>query len=91
MKNNFENYLIDKGYSKKTPTGHPSTVYDYIKRINKVAEWEGMSWESMAKIAGQVRQKYDLGGDNEALGTTSHNAVICALRQFEEFCQEEKK
>ena len=44
MKEAFENYLTVRGYSKVTPSGHPSTVYDYCRRIDFVAKEEGVSW-----------------------------------------------
>jgi hypothetical protein len=32
----FRDYLISEGYKQTTPSGHPSTVYDYCKRIEFV-------------------------------------------------------
>ena len=40
IKKQFERYLISKGYSQTTPSGNPSTVYDYIKRIDKICKFE---------------------------------------------------
>ena len=34
----FKNWLVDKGYKEYTPSGNPSTAYDYVKRINFVIE-----------------------------------------------------
>ena len=34
----FENYLIKEGYSQYTPSGNPSTVYDYCRRVERVCE-----------------------------------------------------
>jgi len=31
MLERFKTYLIKKGYSEFTPSGKPSTVYDYIR------------------------------------------------------------
>lgn len=85
MEEKFKIFLIAKGYKEYTPTGNPSTVYDYIKRIKKVCEWENMNWKLLAANIIKIRLQYDIGGIKEKQGKKSHNAVICALRQFEEF------
>ena len=36
MLEKFMKYLIQQGYSEYTPSGNPSTVYDYAKRIQKI-------------------------------------------------------
>lgn len=85
FKKQFEEYLISKGYKKTTPSGNPSTVYDYIKRINKVCEWENITWNQLADNIQTVVRKYDIGGEKETLGMISHNSVINALRRFYDF------
>lgn len=39
----FELYLIRQGFSVRTPSGNPSTVYDYCKRVNRVCADENWS------------------------------------------------
>ena len=34
MRTAFETYLIGRGYKTETPTGRPSTVYDYILNLH---------------------------------------------------------
>lgn len=85
MKKQFEEYLINKGYKQTTPSGHPSTVYDYIKRIDKVCEWEDMTLKQLADSIQKIVHQYDIGGEKENLGKVSHNAVINALRRFYDF------
>ena len=85
MKKQFEKYLIDKGYKQLTPSGNPSTVYDYIKRIDKICEIENINWQQLADNIQTVLEEYDIGGIKEELGKKSHNAVINALRRFSEF------
>ena len=60
MKKEFQDYLINQGYSIKTPSGNPSTVYDYQKRIDKVCEWEGYTWETLANNIGRIVVMYDI-------------------------------
>ena len=89
MKKSFEKYLIDQGYSLRTPSGNPSTVYDYQKRIDKVCEWEGYpNWETLAVNISRIVAMYDVGGVKVDLGNTSHRAVINALKQFKMFLQQ---
>lgn len=85
MNKQFKEYLIKKGYKQITPSGNPSTVYDYIKRIDKVCEWENMTWQQLANNIQEILPQYDTGGKKENLGKQSHNSVINALRRFSEF------
>lgn len=85
MKKQFEEYLISKGYKQTTPSGNPSTVYDYIKRVDKICQWEDVSWQQLANDIDEILPQYDIGGKKEDLGKKSHNAVINALRRFSEF------
>ena len=86
MKEQFRQFLVNKGYKVVTPSGNPSTVYDYLKRIDKVCEWELIdNWTNLAKNITEIRLQYESSGEKSELGARSHNAVICALRQFEEF------
>jgi hypothetical protein len=85
VKKQFENYLIEQGYSITTPAGNPSTVYDYGKRIEKICEWENTTWNGLAANIGIILPKYEIGGIKETFGSKSHNAVRNALRRFSEY------
>ena len=85
MKQEFRNFLVKQGYKLTTPSGNPSTVYDYLKRIDKVCEWENTSWEGLAKNIEIIVQLYDVGGKKETLGNKSHRAVINALKRYQEY------
>jgi hypothetical protein len=85
MREDFERFLIVNGYKTQTPSGNPSTVYDYIKRIDKVCEWENLTWNSLSNQIAAIVRTYDAGGAKEDLGKTSHNAVINALKRFAEY------
>ena len=74
MRKQFEDYLIKQGYAVKTPSGKPSTVYDYIKRIDKVCEIESITWHNLAMNISEVVIQYDSGGCKENIGKQS-NAV----------------
>ena len=85
MIENFKTYLIQQGYSEITPSGNPSTVYDYAKRIQKICERESISIIELAKGISSYVAKYDSYGDEAEFGSKSHNAYISALKKFEEF------
>lgn len=85
MKNKFKTYLINQGYKQTTPSGRPSTVYDYIKRIDSVCIQENESWASLAQKIDSIVQEYDKGGCKEYLGQKSHRAVINSLKRYAEF------
>lgn len=87
MKKDFEAFLIREGYKTHTPSGHPSTVYDYIKRIDMICEWEHTNWNGLAEKVDLILPIYEEDGNKAHLGRKSHNAVRCALRCFHRFCQ----
>lgn len=81
----FKDYLIENGYREYTPSGHPSTVYDYIKRIEKVLWSERISIFELNETIDSICEEYDVGGSKENLGNASHRAVINALKQYRNF------
>ncbi len=87
LEKRFEKYLIEQGYKKTTPSGHPSTVYAYIKSINNICEWENITINSLADNIGRIVSEYDIGGAKEEYGYKSHNTVINALKSFERFVE----
>ena len=62
MKEQFKAYLTKQGYSITTPAGNPSTVYDYVKRVNKACEWENTTWTGLASNVNNIAAMYDIGG-----------------------------
>lgn len=85
MLENFRRYLVQQGYSEYTPSGNPSTVYDYLKRIEKICERERISIKQLSDNIGYYVKKYGTFGSEEDFGKRSHNAFISALKRFEEF------
>lgn len=88
MREKFENYLVSQGYKVKTPSGNPSTAYDYVKRIENICDWEKCNWEDIAKSIDLLVREYDIGGSKEELGNKSHRAVINALKRYREFVKQ---
>lgn len=85
MKEQFKNYLLKKGYAEYTPAGNPSTVYDYMKRIDKVCKIENYSWQKLADNIHYIVHQYDSFGEKADIGNISNRAVINALKRFQEF------
>ena len=86
----FEEYLENKGYSKLTPKGLPSTTYDYShNRIPFVLQIEKVDITQLILNIDYYVSIYDFNGTKEHLGNKSHRAVINALKRFEEFCDSE--
>lgn len=87
MKKAFFDYLVGRGYKQFSESGHPSTAYDYLKRIEQVIAWENYNgWEDVARNIADLCCEYSAGGEKEKFGKISHNSVISALRRFSEFC-----
>ncbi len=85
MKEKFKSYLIKQGYSELTPSGKPSTVYDYIKRVDKICNREKISISNLARNINIYIEKYDSNGTESDFGKKSHHAYINALKRFKEF------
>ena len=85
MINEYEKYLISIGYKQTTPSGHPSTVYQYLKAIRKVCDEEGINLIGLKENIRSIILKYDIGGEKEKIGAKSHKTVLNALKRFEEF------
>ena len=77
--------MIEQGYSEFTPSGNPSTAYDYMKRVEKIRSRENLSINELAENINYYVEKYDSNGDDAEFGKRSHNAFINALKRFEEF------
>jgi hypothetical protein len=82
---NFKTYLIKQGYSERTPSGNPSTVYDYGKRVENILERERISILKLAENIDFYVRKYDIDGIEAEYGNKSHRAIINALKRFQDF------
>ncbi|WP_418894713.1 hypothetical protein [Limibacterium fermenti] len=87
MLDKFKKYLIEKGYKLTTPSGNPSTVYDYVNRVRQVCNRENISEETLAQNINLYVKKYDINGQEAEFGKQSHYSVINALKRFEEFTE----
>ncbi len=85
MLEKFKNYLVEQGYSEFTPSGNPSTAYDYMKRVEKICDREGITTKKLADNISFYVAKYGPTGNEAEFGKKSHNAFISALRKFEDF------
>lgn len=86
MLEKFKRFLILNGYSEFKPSGQPSTVYDYTKRIEKICKRERITINQLAENIRFYVERYDTYGSEEDFGRRSHNSFICALKRFQEFC-----
>lgn len=87
MLEDFKKYLIDMGYSEFTPSGNPSTAYDYMKRVNKICSREAITLAHLAENIDLYVEKYGPTGNDSDFGKRSNNAFINALRRFGEFLE----
>lgn len=85
MLDNFSRFLIQHGYREYTPSGNPSTVYDYVKRVEKICERERISIKQLEESISFYVNKYDTFGSEEAFGNQSHRSFINALKRFEDY------
>lgn len=85
LRKEFEDYLVNQGYKKYTPSGNPSTVYAYIKGIDFVCAEEYLDWAELAQNISEVIPRYDWGGTKETQGNKSHRTIINALIRYKRF------
>ena len=84
----YEIWLQNKGYSRVTPSGDPSTTYDYVRRVKQIALEEGMELQELAECIDDILLQYSPGGAKADKGAVSHSAVLNALKQFKNFIDE---
>ena len=90
----FQNYLVQNNYRLYTPSGNPSTVFEYITAVSKVLTIESLNLIDFCMKITSIIKEYDEGGSKEALGRTKHNTWINALKRFSEyihFCLQTEK
>ena len=85
LKNGYKEFLVESGYKEYTPSGLPSTVYQYIDAIEKVCEQEYMDWVGIAKNIEMLVKRYNWGGEKESFGNKGHRTVINAILRYSEF------
>lgn len=88
---NFKSWLIKKGYKQFTPKGYPSTLSDYASRIRYIIWYEKLSsWQDVADNIEKFVIEYDKDGIKSLICKKSHNAVISALKRFNEYLIDKK-
>lgn len=85
MLEKFRTFLIGQEYSEVTPSGKPSTVYDYEKRIKRICERENVSINEFANNIEYYVDQYGPDGKDADFGRKSHNAYISAIRKYAEY------
>ena len=93
MLKNFKDFLIEQGYSEFTPSGKPSTVYDYVKRVEKICDRENITIISMSNNIGFYVERYGPTGyeaefrnytDNELHYSKILSYKVCKYKQITE-------
>ena len=85
MLNQFQAYLVQKGYKEFSISGNPSTAIDYAWRVAKVCEKENYTVKQLADNINTILEQYDPKGEKWTIGRRSHESYINALKQFRKF------
>jgi hypothetical protein len=85
MLNEFQKFLINKGYKEFSSNGSPSTVIDYAWRINKICEKEGITEQQLAEHIDEYSHRYSMSGEMWYISKKSHQSYWNALRNFRKF------
>lgn len=87
----YEKYLILEGKRVTTPSGKPSTVYNYSNAVENVRQSENLDWNELVDQIENIVALYGPGGRKEKEGKKSKCTVINALRAFVRFVMQEDK
>ena len=85
MLNQFQAYLVQRGYREFSINGNPSTAIDYAWRIAKVCEKENYTVKQLADNINTILEQYGDCGQKWTIGRRSHESYINALKQFRKF------
>jgi hypothetical protein len=85
MKEQYAKYLKERGYAEYTPSGRPSTVYNYCVWLDRLCQWENIDWHELSDNIDIIVGLYDVGGEKEEDGKKGNKTVINALKRFSEF------
>ena len=85
MLNQFQAYLVQRGYKEYSINGNPSTAIDYTWRISKICEREGITEQALADRINEYLQIYSPKGDKWILSKRSHQSYWNALRNYRKF------
>lgn len=85
MQAEFKNWLISQGFKEYSASGNRSTVLDYLFRINKICQEEGLTWVMLSNNIDLILPLYETGGEKHQFGKRSHESVLNALRNFKKF------
>ena len=85
MQKEFKLWLVSQGLKEFTDNGTPSTVNDYVGRINRICISENCKWNELANRINKILQEYEKDGEKSSLGKRSHDSVLNALRWFCKF------
>ena len=82
----YSKYLCDKGYSKFSEAGNPSTSYNYPSRVDRICKKEGFpNWDDFGKHILEIIEKYGPDGTEAEYGKQSNGSNFKALQLFYEF------
>lgn len=85
MLNQFQAYLVQRGYREFSINGNPSTAIDYAWRVAKVCEKENYTAKQLADNINTILEQYGPKGEKWTTGRRSHHSYFQALRHFRKF------
>ena len=81
----YQEYLEKRGYSLYTPSGLPSTVFEYRRAVSDIKSYESLNLSDFCTKIDSIISEYDRGGIKEHLGRKKHSTWINALKRFREY------
>lgn len=84
--NGYKLWLIERRYSEFTPSGNPSTIYEYCNAIKNIMKMENIdTWSELPQHINRLVLEYGEGGINEDFGKKKHSTPISALLRFKDY------
>ena len=91
MQNTYTTWLQNQGYSLLTPSGRPSSIYDYLRGIKRVCREENIVLEEAAEHIDELSRLYRRGGQYESIGRKISGSVAASVAQFKKFVAEQAR
>ena len=89
MRKQYEQFLVQHGYSARTGKLQKSTIANYLSALSLAAHLENMTLEQLAANIDTITIAYSQGGPKAETGKLRSRALRSSLVQFSRFVKEQ--
>lgn len=89
MRKQYEQFLVQHGYSDRTGKLQKSTIANYLSALSLATELENMTLEQLAANIDTITIAYSQGGPKAETGKLRSRALRASLVQISRFVKEQ--